>query len=42
MLEMQTREGMRRLRFGEGYRVRRSAALDAELHALLGSPAQAA
>jgi DNA polymerase-3 subunit alpha len=42
MLEMQTREGMRKLRFGEGYRVRRSAALDAELHALLGSPAQAA
>ncbi|MGZ5361980.1 MAG: DNA polymerase III subunit alpha [Solirubrobacterales bacterium] len=42
MLEMRTREGMRRLRFGDGYRVRRSAALDAELHALLGSGAQAA
>jgi DNA polymerase III subunit alpha len=42
ILKMQTREGPRKLRFGQGYRVRRSAALDAELHALLGSPAQAA
>jgi DNA polymerase-3 subunit alpha len=42
MLEMQTREGLRKLRFGEDYRVRRSAALDAEIDALLGSGAQAA
>ena len=41
-LEMRTREGKRRLRFGEGYRVKRSAALDAELHALIRTGAQAA
>jgi DNA polymerase-3 subunit alpha len=42
ILEMQTREGLRCLRFGSGYRVRPSAALHAELDALLGSSAQAA
>jgi DNA polymerase-3 subunit alpha len=42
MLEMQTRAGMRRLRFGDGYRVRDSAALHAELDALLDSGARAA
>ena len=42
MLEMETREGTRRLRFGDGYRVKPSAALDAELDALLGSGARAA
>jgi len=42
LLEMETREGTRRLRFGEGYRVRPSAALRAELDALLGTGAQAA
>ena len=42
MLEMETREGTRRLRFGDGYRVRPSAALRAELDALLGSGARAA
>jgi DNA polymerase-3 subunit alpha len=41
-LEMATRQGMRRLRFGSGYRVRPSAALDAELDALLGTAARAA
>ena len=41
-LEMETREGTRRLRFGDGYRVRPSAALRAELDALLGSGARAA
>ena len=42
MLEMQTRDGLRRLRFGDGYRVRPSAALHAELDALLGAGARAA
>jgi DNA polymerase-3 subunit alpha len=42
LLEMETREGARRLRFGDGYRVCDSAALHAELDALLGTGAQAA
>ena len=42
ILEMETREGLRCLRFGSGYRVRPSAALHAELDALLGTSAQAA
>jgi DNA polymerase III subunit alpha len=42
VLEMETRQGMRRLAFGDGYRVRDSAALQAELDALLGSGARAA
>jgi DNA polymerase-3 subunit alpha len=42
MLEMETRDGTRRLRFGDGYRVKPSAALHAELDALLGSSARAA
>ncbi|MDP9228802.1 MAG: DNA polymerase III subunit alpha, partial [Actinomycetota bacterium] len=42
LLEMETREGKRRLRFGDGYRVKPSASLRAELDALLGSGAQAA
>jgi DNA polymerase III subunit alpha len=42
MLEMETREGLRRLRFGEGYRVQPSAALHAELDTLLGIGARAA
>jgi DNA polymerase-3 subunit alpha len=42
ILEMETRDGVRSLRFGSGYRVRPSAALNAELDALLGSSAQAA
>ncbi len=41
-LEMETREGMRRLKFGHGYRVTQSAALDAELDLVLGSGARAA
>jgi DNA polymerase-3 subunit alpha len=41
-LEMETRDGTRRLRFGGGYRVRPSAALDAELDALLGAGSRAA
>ena len=41
-LEMETREGTRRLRFGDEYRVRPSAALRAELDALLGAGARAA
>jgi DNA polymerase-3 subunit alpha len=41
-LEMDTREGLRRLRFGDGYRVKPSPALRAELDALLGSSARAA
>ncbi len=41
-LEMETRDGTRRLRFGAEYRVRPSAALDAELDALLGTATQAA
>src|SRR5581483_3599627 len=35
LLEMETRDGTRRLRFGSEYRVRPSAGLDAELDALL-------
>jgi DNA polymerase-3 subunit alpha len=42
LLEMETRQGLRRLRFGGEYRVRPSAALDAELDALLGTAARAA
>ncbi len=42
LLEMDTREGTRRLRFGDDYKVRRSAAFDAELHSLLGPGALAA
>jgi DNA polymerase III subunit alpha len=41
-LEMETLEGTRRLRFGTDYRVRPSAALDAELDGLLGTATQAA
>jgi DNA polymerase-3 subunit alpha len=36
-LRMETREGTRRLRFGSEYRVKRTAALQSELSALLGS-----
>jgi DNA polymerase III subunit alpha len=42
LLEMETRQGCRRLRFGSDYRVRPSAALDAELDALLGAGSRAA
>jgi DNA polymerase-3 subunit alpha len=42
LLLMRTREGMRELRFGREYRVRRSAALDAEVDALLGTASRAA
>jgi DNA polymerase-3 subunit alpha len=42
VLEMQTREGTRRLRFGDAYRVTPSAALRAELDQLLGPRALAA
>jgi DNA polymerase-3 subunit alpha len=42
MLEMQTREGLRRLRFGADYRVRVSGALRAELDGVLGPGAMAA
>ena len=42
LLEMRTREGMRRLRFGAGYRVAPSPALRAELDELLGPAALAA
>jgi DNA polymerase-3 subunit alpha len=42
ILVMETREGSRELRFGRDYRVRRSAGLDAELDALLGTAARAA
>jgi len=42
LLEMETRQGLRRLRFGHDYRVRPSAALDAEIDALLGSGSRAA
>ena len=42
LLVMQTREGFRELRFGRDYRVRRSAALEAEIASLLGSGSQAA
>ena len=41
-LEMQTREGTRRLRFGSDYSVTPSPALHAELHQLLGPRALAA
>jgi DNA polymerase-3 subunit alpha len=41
-LEMETRDGPRRLRFGHEYRVRPSAGLDAELDALLGAGSRAA
>ncbi len=36
LLEMETREGLRRLRFGREYRVKPSPALSAELDSLLG------
>jgi DNA polymerase-3 subunit alpha len=42
LLEMETREGTRRLRFGRDYRVQPSAGLDAELDALLGAGTRAA
>jgi DNA polymerase III subunit alpha len=42
MLEMQTREGPRRLRFGAGFRVRDSQALRAELDGVLGPGVMAA
>jgi DNA polymerase III subunit alpha len=42
MLEMETRDGTRRLRFGSEYRVRPSAALNAELDALLGNGSRVA
>jgi DNA polymerase-3 subunit alpha len=42
LLEMETREGTRRLRFGSGYKVRPSAALHAEIDALLGAGSRAA
>ncbi|MGZ5342033.1 MAG: DNA polymerase III subunit alpha [Solirubrobacterales bacterium] len=42
LLEMETREGTRRLRFGDDYRVQPSTALRAELDTLLGPGALAA
>jgi DNA polymerase III subunit alpha len=42
ILVMKTREGIRELRFGREYRVRRSAALDAEIDGLLGGATRAA
>ena len=42
VLEMKTREGVRRLRFGTDYRVTASPALRAELDQLLGPAALAA
>jgi DNA polymerase III subunit alpha len=42
LLEMRTREGVRRLRFGSGYRIDPSPALRAELDQLLGAHAIAA
>ena len=42
LLVMKTRDGSRELRFGREYRVRRSAGLDAELDALLGTGSRAA
>jgi hypothetical protein len=36
VIELSTSVGWRRLRLGEGYRVMRSVALNAELEALLG------
>ena len=37
LIELRTTAGHRRLRLGEGFRVKRSAALHAELDALLGA-----
>jgi DNA polymerase-3 subunit alpha len=42
LLEMQTREGLRRLRFGTEYRVKASSGLRAELDAVLGPGVMAA
>jgi DNA polymerase-3 subunit alpha len=42
LLEMRTRDGVRRLRFGSGYRVTPSTALRAEIDQLLGPAAIAA
>jgi DNA polymerase-3 subunit alpha len=42
LLEMETREGLRRLRFGQEYRVRTSSGLRAELDGLLGPGVMAA
>jgi DNA polymerase-3 subunit alpha len=42
VLEMRTREGTRRLRFGDGYRVRVNPALRAEIDSLLGPTTLAA
>ncbi len=42
LLEMETHEGLRKLRFGEDYRVQPSMALRAELDSLLGPGALAA
>ncbi len=42
LLEMETREGLRRLRFGDGYRVQPSSGLRAELDGLLGPGVMAA
>ena len=42
LLEMRTRDGVRRLRFGTDYRVAPSAALRAELDQLLGPASLAA
>jgi DNA polymerase-3 subunit alpha len=42
LLVMKTRQGLRELQFGREYRVRRSAGLDAEIDALLGTAARAA
>jgi DNA polymerase-3 subunit alpha len=42
LLEMSTRDGQRRLRFGKDYRVAPSAGLKAELDELLNSPPMAA
>jgi hypothetical protein len=39
---METRDGLRRLKFGSGYKVTQSAALAAELDVVLGSGARAA
>ncbi|HEY6654662.1 MAG TPA: DNA polymerase III subunit alpha [Solirubrobacterales bacterium] len=42
LLVMKTRQGIRELQFGREYRVSRSAGLDAEIDALLGTAARAA
>ena len=42
VLEMKTREGVRRLRFGSEYRVDASVGLRAEIEELLGEPPMAA